>query len=598
MVAQREAEQVGEVEQHDREREVGGREDRVGHDLAPRGVHEPQDPLAGSAGAVPARLERLEHHRDGRTGDQEQRHDHGQRHVLHHVGGEQHAGVDGHAAARGVEQCREAHEPGRGAQRGPRVTAAPHLHGRPQVDHREERHHGHPEPVPAPQREPVAQRGFRGKLVPREDARGRGVGFQLLRDRRSRTAQGGGDAHEKPHEHHLHHDHAPQGGRAGPGAVRHAGDQPLPVREPGRGQQHGEAQLAQRDHPVGRRQLIPGADPHRGVDDPREQHEHVAAQRHGGVPAQHHREQRLAVGAVTAAAHHAGLPGEQRAHPDQHDEPAHPQAHAQQVQTEGVDRTHVVRAPGRVAGERQGHEGHEGQREGAEQPQQRAHPEHQGGDHRGNHHDHGLGLARGQPGDVVQQLLGVALTAPEARAGDVRVREHEHRHSGHRPHHGGGLHEPQHLPVDRVLRLPRLVPAVARGPLARGVREARHHSDGEQQPAHDHGHRDVVHGLHHGQAPPHERPGVRDLPGCGRAAEHQRGRHPDHRGHQDHRDGPRAHADTPVLRGCRRALPGRGRAPAPCGGAHPGAPQAFRPIAAVLPGRGAPGLVLGAVRLT
>ena len=191
----------------------------------------------------------------------------------------------------------------------------------------------------------------------------------------------------------------------------------------------------------------------------------------------------------------------------------------QQVQTEGVDRTHVVRAPGRVAGERQGHDGHEGQREGAEQPQQRAHPEHQGGDHRGNHHDHGMGLARGQPGDVVQQLLGVALTAPEARAGDVRVREHEHRHSGHRPHHGGGLHEPQHLPVDRVLRLPRLAPAVARGPLARGVREARHHADGEQQPAHDHRHRDVVHGLHHGQAPPHERPGVRDLPGCGRAAE-------------------------------------------------------------------------------
>ena len=89
VVVQAPAEQIGVVEEPEREHEVGRGEERIGDDLRKRRVEGPEDPLAATARAVIPLADRPERERDRSARHKQQRNPHRQRHVPEHVHAEE-----------------------------------------------------------------------------------------------------------------------------------------------------------------------------------------------------------------------------------------------------------------------------------------------------------------------------------------------------------------------------------------------------------------------------------------------------------------------------------------------------------------------------
>ena len=165
-------EQGGEVEAVEAADEDDRRHDRVGQELHVPAVDERVEPLAGPDLSRVAR-QRAQGERHRRSEHEEDRDDHAQEHVLHHVRAEHRMRVGREAGVGRDEQQPEAGEPRDGTAGRPAVAAAAQgaqAHG---VERAEHEHHGEPESVEpslAPQ-QPGQGRGGR-QVEPEQDARG------------------------------------------------------------------------------------------------------------------------------------------------------------------------------------------------------------------------------------------------------------------------------------------------------------------------------------------------------------------------------------------------------------------------------------------
>ena len=505
------------------------------HDLGERGVHQGQDPLARPAGTVLAGLQGLEHQRHRRPQDQEDRHHHRQHHVLDHVRGEQHQAVDGDPTGGDVEQHRQPDQPGEAAQHRPGVPAPADLHERPQVEGGEEDHYRQPERVHPPGGEPGGGGGLGRQWVPGEDLGRGGIRGDLLGHRWGGAGQGYGHAHDRTHDQYLPGHQLPHGTRGGEAAGLQGRDQPPAVSHPRQTQPQGQGGLEQHQLPVRAEQLFPGSDAHRRIDGPGKKHQEEGTEGHRGEAPQHHGGYRhlrphtsAAAGPCRQAAGAGSRSAQLRGEPGEHHQPTGPQTHAQQVQAQGVHRTHMVRASGGVTGQGHRHQSRARQAEGEQQPHQGPDAEDQGGDHGSGHHGRRLRLPQGKIRGVVQQLLRVGLVPAHRHPRHIGIGQHQHHDGSHRPHHRRHLGQTHGGREQGVLRFLASVPPVCAA--AEPTTFFRHDAQSEEQRTQHHDQGAVVHHLDHGQTPAHQRPRIRRQTSGPRAAvEHRQDQH--HQGH-------------------------------------------------------------------